>query len=107
MGEEVEEQEKEVPVSSEISIKNEVVEVFEPKISYPQRLIEVIEEHENSLLKDSMENHEEEREEDNQENPHSIEAESCIEEEPIELPIQEAFDEENTPTNTQPPSLDI
>ncbi|KAL4276345.1 hypothetical protein AHAS_Ahas20G0197900 [Arachis hypogaea] len=43
----------------------------------------------------------------NQENSHSVEAESCIEEGFIEPPIQEAFDEENTSTNTQLPSLEI
>ncbi|KAL4329823.1 hypothetical protein AHAS_Ahas13G0338600 [Arachis hypogaea] len=88
-------------------MKNEVMEVFEPETPYPQRLLEVIEEHENSLPKDSMENHEEEREEDNQESPHSIEAESYIEEGFIERPMQEAFDEEDTPTITQHLSLDI
>ncbi|KAL4276346.1 hypothetical protein AHAS_Ahas20G0198000 [Arachis hypogaea] len=56
MGEKVEEQMKEVPVSREIPIKNEVVEVYEPRIPYPQRLIEVTMEHENSLPKDLMEN---------------------------------------------------
>lgn len=46
--EEVEEQEEEAPVSSETSMENEVVEVYEPRISYPQRLLEVTKEDENS-----------------------------------------------------------
>ncbi|KAL4287301.1 hypothetical protein AHAS_Ahas19G0172500 [Arachis hypogaea] len=46
-------------------------------------------------------------EEGNQGNPYLIEAESYIDEGLMELPIQEAFDEENTPTITQPPSLEI
>ncbi|KAL4276314.1 hypothetical protein AHAS_Ahas20G0194800 [Arachis hypogaea] len=54
-----------------------------------------------------MENHVEEREEDNQRSPHSIEAESYIEEGFIEPPIQEAFNKEDTPTNTQHSNLDI
>ncbi|QHO16094.1 uncharacterized protein DS421_10g300670 [Arachis hypogaea] len=98
--EEVEEQDEKVSVSSENSIKKEVMEVFEPVNPYPQRPLEVIEEHENSLPKDSMENHEDEREEDNQGSSHSIEAESYIDEGLIEPSIQEAFDEENTPTIT-------
>ncbi|KAL4287648.1 hypothetical protein AHAS_Ahas19G0207200 [Arachis hypogaea] len=89
-----------------LSAKEEV-EIFEPMISYPQRLIEVVEEHENFPPKDLMENHEEEKEEVNQEISHSREVESCIEEWLIEPPIQEAFDEENTPTITQQPCLDI
>ncbi|KAL4315745.1 hypothetical protein AHAS_Ahas15G0215800 [Arachis hypogaea] len=82
-----EEVEEKVPVSSEISMKNKVVEIYEPWIPYPQRLIEVIEEHENLLPKDSMEHHVKEREEANQGSSHSIEAESYIEEEFSELPI--------------------
>ncbi|KAL4287820.1 hypothetical protein AHAS_Ahas19G0224400 [Arachis hypogaea] len=54
-----------------------------------------------------MENHAEEREEVNQRSPHSSETESCIKGEFIEPPIQEALDEEDTPTITQYPSLDI
>ncbi|KAL4293719.1 hypothetical protein AHAS_Ahas18G0156200 [Arachis hypogaea] len=105
--EEVEEQDEEVPVPNGISIEEEVVEVFQSVTPNPQRLLEVTEEHEDSLPKDSMENHEEEREEDNQGSSHSSEAESCIEEELIELSMQEAYDEENTLTITQHPSLDI
>ncbi|KAL4391278.1 hypothetical protein AHAS_Ahas03G0229100 [Arachis hypogaea] len=102
-----EEEEEETPVSSETSKENEVMEVYEPRIPYPQRLIEVVEDHEDSLLKNLMEDHTKEREKLHQEKPQSSEAESCIEEGLIEPQIQEAFDEENTPTNTQPPSLDI
>ncbi|KAL4287601.1 hypothetical protein AHAS_Ahas19G0202500 [Arachis hypogaea] len=36
---EVEEQEKEATVSSETSMKKDVVEVYEPRIPYPQRLL--------------------------------------------------------------------
>ncbi|QHO07232.1 uncharacterized protein DS421_14g461840 [Arachis hypogaea] len=50
---------------------------------------------------------EQESEEDTQEKSHSIEVKKCIEEGLMEQPIQKAFDEENTPTITQPPSLDI
>ncbi|KAL4276368.1 hypothetical protein AHAS_Ahas20G0200200 [Arachis hypogaea] len=39
--EEVGKQDEEVPVSSEISMKNEVVEVFEPKTAYPQKPLEI------------------------------------------------------------------
>ncbi|KAL4329332.1 hypothetical protein AHAS_Ahas13G0289500 [Arachis hypogaea] len=63
-----EEVEEEAPVSSKISIKNEVVEVCEPRILYPQRLCELTEEHEDSLPKDLVEYHVEEREEVNQGN---------------------------------------
>ncbi|KAL4287403.1 hypothetical protein AHAS_Ahas19G0182700 [Arachis hypogaea] len=75
-------------------MNDEVVELYEPRISYPQRLIEVTMEHEDSLPKDLMENHEEEMEEDTQGDSHSIEAEKCIEEGLIEPPIQKAFDED-------------
>ncbi|KAL4315474.1 hypothetical protein AHAS_Ahas15G0188700 [Arachis hypogaea] len=95
-----EEEEEEVPVSSETSRENEVVEVYEPRIPYPQRLIEVTTEHEDSLPKDLMENHEEEMEEGNQGSSHLIEVESCVEEGLMELPMQEASEEENTPTIT-------
>ncbi|KAL4315581.1 hypothetical protein AHAS_Ahas15G0199400 [Arachis hypogaea] len=43
-----EEEEEEVPESSEILMKDEVVEVYEPRMSYPQRLLEVTKEYENS-----------------------------------------------------------
>ncbi|KAL4315686.1 hypothetical protein AHAS_Ahas15G0209900 [Arachis hypogaea] len=43
-----EEVEEEAPVSSKISMKNEVVEVFEPKAAYPQKPLEMTKEHENS-----------------------------------------------------------
>ncbi|KAL4329409.1 hypothetical protein AHAS_Ahas13G0297200 [Arachis hypogaea] len=46
--EEVEEQEEEASVSSKISIKNEVVEVFEPENAYLQKPLEMTREHENS-----------------------------------------------------------
>ncbi|KAL4381102.1 hypothetical protein AHAS_Ahas04G0099900 [Arachis hypogaea] len=88
-------------------MKNEVVEVCEPRILYPQRLLEVTEEYEDSLPKDLMEHHIEEREEANQGSSHSIEAESYIEERFIELPTQEASNDENTPTITQFPILDV
>ncbi|KAL4286776.1 hypothetical protein AHAS_Ahas19G0120000 [Arachis hypogaea] len=105
--EEVEEQENEVPVSSEVSMKNEVVEVFEHMTSYSQKLSELTEEHEDSPPKDLMEDHTEESKEVNQRSTYSVEAESFIEEGLMELPIQETFDEENTSTITQPPSLEI
>ncbi|QHO19932.1 uncharacterized protein DS421_11g333410 [Arachis hypogaea] len=104
---EVEEQDEEATVSSKISMNNEVMEVYEPRIPYSQRLIKVTMEHEDSLPKDVMKNQEEEKEEDNQGSLHSSEADNYIEEELIEPPIQEAFDEENTLTNTQLPSLEI
>ncbi|KAL4344638.1 hypothetical protein AHAS_Ahas11G0198400 [Arachis hypogaea] len=87
VSEEVKEQEQEAPVSSKLSMKNEVVEVFEPKTTYTQKLIEVTEEHETSLPKDLMEDQAEEGEEVNQEISHSIEAEKCIEEGLMEPPI--------------------
>ena len=64
-------------------------------------------EHANSLPKDSMQHHVEEREEVNQGSPHSKETESCIEGEFIEPPIQEALDEENASTIIQHPSPEI
>jgi len=102
-----EEEEEEVPISSETSRENDVVKVYEPMIPYPQRLIEVAMEHEDSLPKDLMENHEEEMEEDNPGGPHLIEAGSCIEEGLMELPMQKAFAEDKTPIITQQPCLEI
>ncbi|KAL4315871.1 hypothetical protein AHAS_Ahas15G0228400 [Arachis hypogaea] len=144
------EKEEEVPESSETSIEKEVVEVYEPRISYPQRPLEITREHENSQprqtslnqrlstlesvieiyeeeMKKSMEEQqtssmkvllnqmlsakeeveEQESEEDNQERPYSSEAENCIKEGFIEPSIQKAFDKDNAPTITQPPSLEI
>ncbi|QHN92895.1 uncharacterized protein DS421_17g587940 [Arachis hypogaea] len=46
--EEVEEQDKEVAVSSENSMEEEVVELFEPETAYPQNPLEMTKEHENS-----------------------------------------------------------
>ncbi|QHN86153.1 uncharacterized protein DS421_16g543560 [Arachis hypogaea] len=69
-----EEVEEKALVPSENPMKKEVVEVFEPMTSYPQRLLEVTEEHEDSLLKDLVEHHKEEREEDNQGSIHLHEA---------------------------------
>ncbi|KAL4306457.1 hypothetical protein AHAS_Ahas16G0180200 [Arachis hypogaea] len=46
--EEVEEQEEEALVSRKISMKNEVVEVFEPENAYLQKPLEMTTEHENS-----------------------------------------------------------
>ncbi|KAL4300847.1 hypothetical protein AHAS_Ahas17G0241800 [Arachis hypogaea] len=54
-----------------------------------------------------MQNLAEGREENNQESPHSHEAESCIEGEFIGSPIQEVLDEGDTPTITQHPKLEI
>ncbi|KAL4345101.1 hypothetical protein AHAS_Ahas11G0244700 [Arachis hypogaea] len=105
MGEKVEKQDEEASVSSEISMKKEAVEVFEPVALYSQKLIEVVEEHETSLPKELMENHEEEMEEDTQENSHSSEVEKCTEEELIEPPLQETLDEDKTPIFTQQSSL--
>ncbi|KAL4306696.1 hypothetical protein AHAS_Ahas16G0204100 [Arachis hypogaea] len=107
VGEKVEEQEKEAPVSIENSIKNEVVEVFEPEIPYPQKIIRVIEDQEDSLPKDSIEKDTEEREESNQGNPHSSETKNCIEEGFIEPSIQKVFDKDNAPIITQQPYLEI
>ncbi|KAL4371798.1 hypothetical protein AHAS_Ahas06G0201800 [Arachis hypogaea] len=95
--EEVEEHGKEAPIPNETSMEKEVVE----------KLIEVIEEHETSTPKDSMKYHVKEGKEANQGSSYSIEAESYIVERLIEPPMQEAFDEDNTPTNTQHLSLDI
>ncbi|KAL4345857.1 hypothetical protein AHAS_Ahas11G0320300 [Arachis hypogaea] len=100
-------EEEEALVLSEFSIENEEVEVCKPRISYPQRPIDVTNEQENLLPTDLMEHFAEEGEEVNQGSPHSIEAESYIEEGFIEPPIQEALDEENTQTITQQSSLDI
>ncbi|KAL4391508.1 hypothetical protein AHAS_Ahas03G0252100 [Arachis hypogaea] len=104
--EEVENQDEEVPVSSKLSMKNEVVEVFEPEAPYPQKPIEVTIDHEDSLPKDFMESHEERMEEDNQEKSHSIEVEDYMKEELTEPPMQEVFDEEITPIITQQPSFE-
>ncbi|KAL4287451.1 hypothetical protein AHAS_Ahas19G0187500 [Arachis hypogaea] len=107
-GEESDEQEKEEFVSSEIPMKKEeVVRVYKPKAPYPQRLLGVTKEHENSLPKDSMQLHVEEGEEVNQGSSHSNETESCIEGEFSEPPIQEALDEEEALTIQQHPSSKI
>ncbi|QHO23887.1 uncharacterized protein DS421_12g367440 [Arachis hypogaea] len=107
VSEEVEKQDEEAFVSSKISIEKEVVEAFEHVASYSQKLIEVIEEPETSLPKELVENHEEEMEKDTQEKSHSTEAEKCKEEKPMEPPMQEALNEEITPTTTQPPKLGL
>ncbi|KAL4329364.1 hypothetical protein AHAS_Ahas13G0292700 [Arachis hypogaea] len=46
--EEVEKQDEEVPVSSKLSMKSEVVEVFEPETAYPQKPLEMIKNMKNS-----------------------------------------------------------
>ncbi|KAL4344131.1 hypothetical protein AHAS_Ahas11G0147700 [Arachis hypogaea] len=69
--------------------------------------MEVIENHEDSLPENLMEDHAEEREKFHQESPHLNKADNCIEEGLIEPPMQEALDEENTPTITQPSSLEF
>jgi len=46
--EEVEEQEEEAPVSSKFLVKNEVVEIVEPEITYLQKPLEITKEHEHS-----------------------------------------------------------
>ncbi|XP_025652445.1 uncharacterized protein [Arachis hypogaea] len=102
-----EEEEEEVHVSNETSRENEVVEVYEPRIPYPHRLIEVTMEHEDSIPKDSMENYEEEMEEDNQGSSHLIEAESCIEEGFIEPSIQQALDETKKRVEVDPRMVDM
>ncbi|KAL4337643.1 hypothetical protein AHAS_Ahas12G0130700 [Arachis hypogaea] len=102
VGAEVEKQEQKVPVSSEITMKDEE---HEPRILHSQKLLEVTMEYKDSLPKELVENHEEEMEEDNQEKSHSIEVEKCTEEELMEPPLQGTLDEEITPTITQPPRL--
>ncbi|KAL4350345.1 hypothetical protein AHAS_Ahas10G0132700 [Arachis hypogaea] len=87
--EKVEEQDKEATASSELSMKNAVVE--------NGTALEVTRE----------EVEDQESEEDTQEKSPSIEAESCIEEGFMEPPIQEALNEEITPIITQQPYLDI
>jgi len=42
----VERQEEKATVSSEISMKNEVEEAFEPELAYPQKPLEMTKEHE-------------------------------------------------------------
>ncbi|QHO46653.1 uncharacterized protein DS421_6g189430 [Arachis hypogaea] len=133
VGEEVEKQEKEVHVSSEISMKNEVAEneielevIKEHEHSQPSQtsLESVIEKYEEEMKKSWEEQQtssmiellkqmlsvkeeveEQEREKDTQEKSHSTETEKCKKEGLIEPPIQEAFDEKKTPTITQPPRL--
>ncbi|KAL4397253.1 hypothetical protein AHAS_Ahas01G0173400 [Arachis hypogaea] len=87
--------------------KEEVVRLYKPKAPYPQRLLRVTKEHATSLPKNATQNLIEEREEVNQGSPHSNKTESCIKGEFIEPPIQEALDEEDTPTITQQPRLEI
>jgi len=87
--------------------KEEVVRVYKPKAPDPQRLLGVTKEHANSLPKDSIQHHVEEKEEVNQGSPHSNETESCIEGEFIEPPIQEVLNEENAPTIIQYPNPEI
>ncbi|QHN96903.1 uncharacterized protein DS421_18g622800 [Arachis hypogaea] len=149
--EEVEEQDEEVSVSSEFSVKKEeVVEEFKPERAYPPKPLEMTREHGNSQppqtslnqrfstlesvieryekeMKKSWEDQqsssmkvllrqmlsvkeevkEQESEEDNHESSYSSEAENYIDEGLMEQPIQKAFNEENTPTIIQPPSIDI
>ncbi|KAL4300365.1 hypothetical protein AHAS_Ahas17G0193600 [Arachis hypogaea] len=98
--EELEEQEKEAHVPSEIPMKKEVVEAYEPRIPYPQRLLEVTKQHANSLPKEVMQATKE-REKNNHGSPHPHEAESCMKDGFIEPSIQKALDEEDTLTNKQ------
>ncbi|KAL4345127.1 hypothetical protein AHAS_Ahas11G0247300 [Arachis hypogaea] len=106
--EELEKQEKEVPIPSEIPMKKEeVVRVYKTKAPYLQRLLRMTKKHANSLPKEAIQNLAEEREEVNQGSPHSNETESCIKGEFIEPPIQEALDEKDASTSTQQPSLEI
>ncbi|KAL4315540.1 hypothetical protein AHAS_Ahas15G0195300 [Arachis hypogaea] len=100
--EELEKQEKEALIPSEIPMKKEeVVRVYKPRAPYPQRLLRVTKEHANSLRKKVMQDLTKESEKNNQGSPHSNEVESCIEDGLIEPPIQEILDEEDTPTITQ------
>ncbi|QHO58191.1 uncharacterized protein DS421_3g88610 [Arachis hypogaea] len=101
--EELEDQEKEAPISTETSMKKEVVEAYEPKNPYPQRILEVTKEHANSLPKEAMQDLTKEKEEINQEN----ESESCMMDDFFEALPQEVLDKGNTPNITQQPSLDI
>ncbi|KAL4287537.1 hypothetical protein AHAS_Ahas19G0196100 [Arachis hypogaea] len=94
-----EEKEEEVPESSETSIEKEVVEEEQQTSSMKVLL--------NQMLSEKEKVEEQESEEDNQGRPYSSEAENCIEEEIIEPSIQKAFDKDNAPTITQPPSLEI
>ena len=110
VGEEVEKQDEEASVSSEISVKKEeVVEVFghEPRILHSQEPLEVTMKHKDSLPEALMENHEEEREEDTQEKSNSSEAENHMKEGVIEPSLQGTLDEDKTPTITQPPRLGL
>ncbi|KAL4293643.1 hypothetical protein AHAS_Ahas18G0148600 [Arachis hypogaea] len=104
----VEEQDKEATASSELSMKNEVVE--------PETALEMTREHEDSqlsqispmieLLKQMLGVKEEVEEQESEEViPNSSEAEKYIKEEFIEPKIQKALDECKTPIITQQPRL--
>ncbi|KAL4344645.1 hypothetical protein AHAS_Ahas11G0199100 [Arachis hypogaea] len=104
----VEEQDKEATASSELSMKNEVVE--------PETALEMTREHEDSqlsqtspmieLLKQMLGVKEEVEEQESEEViPNSSEAEKYIKEEFIEPQIQKALDECKTPIITQQPRL--
>ncbi|KAL4315478.1 hypothetical protein AHAS_Ahas15G0189100 [Arachis hypogaea] len=108
MKEKVEKQDKEATASSELSMKNEVVE--------PETSLEMTREHEDSQLSQTspmieqlkqMLGVKEEVEEQESEEviPNSSEAEKYIKEEFMEPPIQKALDECKTPIITQQPRL--
>ncbi|KAL4337295.1 hypothetical protein AHAS_Ahas12G0095900 [Arachis hypogaea] len=115
--EEVKELDKEATVSSEISIKEEVVEVFEPKNTYLQKPLEITKEHENSqpsqtslnqrfsALESVIERYEEEMKkswEDQQTSSIKVLLNQML------STKEEVEEQENdNPTITQPPSTDI
>ncbi|KAL4329467.1 hypothetical protein AHAS_Ahas13G0303000 [Arachis hypogaea] len=94
--EEVEKQDEEAPVSSETSTENEVVEVYEPGISYLQRLLEVTKEDENPQPTQELESVIERYEEKMKKSWEDQQTSSI-----------EAFDEDKAPTITQQPCLNI
>ncbi|KAL4394025.1 hypothetical protein AHAS_Ahas02G0110700 [Arachis hypogaea] len=130
----VEEQDEEATVSSGLSMKNEVVEnetalevTKEHEHSQPSQtsLESVIEKYEEEMKKSWEEQQtssikellgqmlsakkgveEQKSEEVIQENSRPSEVEKCTEEELTKSPLQEALNEEITPTITQPPSLE-
>ncbi|KAL4350421.1 hypothetical protein AHAS_Ahas10G0140300 [Arachis hypogaea] len=84
--EELEEQEKKALVPSEIRMKKEVVEAYEPRISYPQRLLDVTST--KFLSNAPMQDLTKEREKINQEN----ESDDCMVTDFIKPSLQEVLD---------------
>jgi len=96
-------------LNQRLSTLESVIEKYEDEMkkSWEEQQTSSIKVQLKRMLSAEEEVDEQESEEDNQRSPYSREEESCIEEELMEPPIQKAFDEDDTPTITQQPCLDI